>query len=77
MIRNRPQQPVTPEPARPITALEVTTAQRTNTKMLLALSARSGHVYEGTVPAAVVAHRRKRNKAARKARRTHRKAATR
>lgn len=40
-----------------------------STQMLLAMGALGKPLYEGTVPAAVVAVRRRRNKAARKARR--------
>lgn len=44
------------------------------TQMLLALGRTGKHIYEGTVPAAEKATRRRRNKAARAARRSHRKA---
>lgn len=43
-----------------------------STKMLLALSRTKRHFYEGTVPAATVARRRAKNRAARRARRVHR-----
>lgn len=43
-----------------------------STKMLLALSRTHRHFYEGTVPAAVKARRRAKNRAARRARRVHR-----
>lgn len=42
------------------------------TKMLLALAATGKHVYEGTVPAAVIARRRAANKRARAARKAAR-----
>jgi hypothetical protein len=51
--------------------------QRNLTGMLLAIGATGRHLYEGTVPAAVTAERRRKNRAARSARRTHRKAAQR
>ena len=51
--------------------------QRNATGMLVALAETGKHVYQGTVPAAVVRERRRRNKAARVARRTHRRAARR
>lgn len=41
--------------------------------MLMLLNARQEHIYGGTVPAAVVARRRARNKAARISRRLNRK----
>ncbi|HET6915123.1 MAG TPA: hypothetical protein VFH56_03445 [Acidimicrobiales bacterium] len=41
-------------------------------RILLALNLLHKHIYEGTVPAATVAKRRARNKAARKARRAAR-----
>lgn len=43
-----------------------------STKMLLALGATGRHMYEGTVPRAEIDRRRRRNKAARHARRVHR-----
>lgn len=49
-----------------------TTHQRNATGLLAAMRDRRLHVYGGTVPGAVVAERRRRNRAARKARRTHR-----
>lgn len=48
--------------------------QRNATGMLVALADTGKHVYLGTVPAAVVRDRRLRNRAARAARRMHRKA---
>lgn len=51
--------------------------QRNATGMLVALANTGKHVYLGTVPPAVVADRRAKNKAARAARRTHRRAARR
>lgn len=44
---------------------------RTN-QILLGLNARAKHIYAGTVPAATVAKRRAKNKAARRARRAGR-----
>lgn len=52
-----------------------TTHQRNATEMLLAMGRLGKHIYEGTVPGAVKADRRRRNKAASAARRAHRKAA--
>lgn len=52
-----------------IAALEVTEAQRTSTKMLLALARTGKHVYQGTVPGAVKSRRRAASKQARVARR--------
>lgn len=49
-----------------------TVHQRNATGMLVALADTGKHVYEGTVPAAVKAERRAKNKAARKARRAGR-----
>lgn len=49
--------------------------QRNATGMLVALGALGKHVYGGTVPGAVKADRRRRNKVASAARRAHRKAA--
>lgn len=49
-----------------------TIAQRNSTGMLLALGHMGKHVYEGTVSAAVKAERRRKNKAARIARRAAR-----
>lgn len=46
--------------------------QRNATGMLVALSETGKHVYLGTVPAAVKARRRAKNKAARRARRASR-----
>lgn len=51
---------------------DIAKASSPSTKMALALAATGKHVYEGTVPAAVVARRRAKNKAARKARRAGR-----
>ena len=50
-------------------AEDIAKADSPSTKMALALAATGKRVYEGTVPAAVVARRRAKNKAARKARR--------
>lgn len=49
-----------------------TVDQRNSTGMLVALGALGKHVYEGTVPAGVIAHRRAKNKAARAARKAAR-----
>lgn len=49
-----------------------TIAQRNSTGMLLALGYKGKHVYEGTVPFAVKAERRRKNKSARIARRAAR-----
>jgi hypothetical protein len=54
-----------------------TVHQRNATGMLVALADTGKHVYQGTVSGAVKADRRAKNKAARAARRTHRKAARR
>jgi hypothetical protein len=51
---------------------DIAKASSPSTKMALALAATGKRVYEGTVPAAVVARRRAKNKAARKARRAAR-----
>ena len=53
-------------------ALLTSPEQKRRTAFLLALTAIGKHVYEGTVPAAVVARRRAKNKAARIARRAAR-----
>lgn len=45
-----------------------TVAQRNSTGMLLALGNLGKHVYQGTVPPALIARRRAKNKAARVAR---------
>ena len=55
-----------------VTPEEIAHANRPSTKMLLALAATGKHVYEGTVPHAVKVARRRRNKAARRARRAAR-----
>lgn len=55
-----------------VSALDITEAQRTSTKMLLALPATGRHVYQGTVPPQVKARRRTQNRAARVARRAGR-----
>jgi len=55
--------------------LPQSTYQRNSTGLLVAMGALGKHVYGGTVPGAVKADRRRRNKAARAARRAHRKAA--
>lgn len=49
-----------------------TVHQRNATGMLVALAETGKHVYQGTVPHAIKAERRRRNKAARKARRAGR-----
>lgn len=49
-----------------------TVHQRNATGMLVALAETGKHVYDGSVPYATKAHRRAKNKAARKARRAHR-----
>ncbi len=49
-----------------------TVYQRNSTAMLVALANLGKHVYQGTVPPAVVAQRRVKNKAARVARRAGR-----
>lgn len=54
-----------------------TVHQRNATGMLVALANTGRHVYLGTVSGAEKADRRAKNKAARAARRTHRKAARR
>lgn len=51
---------------------DIAKADSPSTKMLLALSATGKHVYQGTVPAAVKARRRAKNKVARRARRAAR-----
>jgi hypothetical protein len=51
---------------------DIAKANSPATKMALALAATGKRVYEGTVPAATVAKRRAKNKAARKARRVTR-----
>lgn len=53
---------------------DMVTAQQTpyGVQILLGLNRTGRHIYEGTVPAATVQRRRTRNKAARKARRSHR-----
>lgn len=53
-------------------AEDIAKAESPSTKMALALAATGRKVYEGTVPAAVVARRRAKNKAARLARRAAR-----
>lgn len=53
-------------------AEDIAKADSASTKMALALAATGKRVYEGTVPAATVARRRAKNKAARKARRAGR-----
>lgn len=57
-----------------VTPLDVSKAESPSTKMLLAIAATGKHLYEGTVDPAVKAARRRRNKAARAARRVSRKA---
>lgn len=51
---------------------DIAKATSPSTKMALALAATGKHVYEGTVPAAVKTERRRKNKAARRARRAGR-----
>lgn len=51
---------------------EQTVEQRNATGMLVALGALKKHLYEGTVPAHVVARRRAKNKVARASRRLNR-----
>lgn len=51
---------------------DIAKASSPSTKMALALAATGRKVYEGTVPAAVIARRRAANKRARKARRVAR-----
>lgn len=51
---------------------DVAKATSTDTQMLLALAATRKHVYEGTVPPAVIARRRAANKRARITRRAAR-----
>lgn len=55
-----------------VDADDIAKASSPSTKMALALAATGRRVYEGTVPAATVAQRRAKNKAARKARRANR-----
>lgn len=55
-----------------VTAEDVRTANRPSTKMLLAISATGKHLYQGTVSGVEKANRRRRNKAARSARRARR-----
>lgn len=55
-----------------ITDADIDIAESPRFQMLVALSATKAHVYGGTVPAHVIAKRRAKNKAARKARRSHR-----
>jgi len=55
-----------------IEAEEIAHANRPSTQMLLAISATGKHLYQGTVSGAERADRRRRNKAARKARRANR-----
>lgn len=57
-----------------VTPLDVSKAESPSTKMLLALAATGKHIYEGTVAPATIAARRRRNKGARAARRTSRRA---
>lgn len=55
-----------------VTPLDISKAESPSTKMLLAMSALGKPIYEGTVPAAVKATRRRRNRAARAARKAAR-----
>lgn len=57
-----------------IEPLDLSGLESTGTKMLLTMTFLGKHVYEGTVSPATVANRRRRNKAARAARRANRKA---
>lgn len=57
--------------------LDLSGVQSNGTKMLLALTHQGKHVYEGTVAPAEKDRRRRKNKAARQARRAHRKAGAR
>ena len=57
--------------------MKQTVHQRNATEMLLAIARTGKHMYEGSVPDAVKADRRAKNRAARAARRTHRKAGAR
>lgn len=54
--------------------LDFSGTRSNSTRMLLALTWLGKHVYEGTVGPAVKDRRRRKNKAARQARRVHRKA---
>lgn len=54
--------------------LDFSGTKSNGTRMLLALTWLGKHVYEGTVPPAKKDRRRRQNKAARQARRAHRKA---
>jgi hypothetical protein len=58
--------------AESVGADDIAKASSPSTKMALALAATGRRVYENTVPAAVIARRRAKNKAARKARRAAR-----
>lgn len=51
---------------------DIAKATSPSTKMLLALSATGKHLYQGTVPAAVIARRRAANRRARTARKAAR-----
>ena len=55
-----------------VTPEDVRNANRPSTQMLLAISATGKHLYQGTVSGAVKERRRRRNKAARAARRENR-----
>ena len=55
-----------------VTPDDVARAESPSTKMALALAATGRRVYEGPVPAATIAKRRAKNKAARKARKVAR-----
>lgn len=55
-----------------VTPDDINRAKSPSTKMALALAATSKRTYEGTVPAATIAKRRAKNKAARRARRATR-----
>lgn len=54
---------------------DIAHANRPSTQMLLAIGATGKHLYGGTVDPVTVAARRRRNKAARAARRVHRRSA--
>lgn len=58
--------------AKVATPEDVAKARSPQTQMAVAMGLTGRHFYEGTVPAAVVQKRRRRNKLARAARRAHR-----
>lgn len=55
-----------------VTPGDISGATSNSTRMLLAMAALGKHIYPGTVARAVVDRRRKKNRAARIARRAHR-----